>query len=78
MFCFFFFNNSGEGVGGRSQGEKEKPLCTRCLPNFCSLSQFLQMSYKPQPNGALMEVLTLPKAWAGVLVPPHKATRVFL
>lgn len=70
-----FFNNFGGG-GGREK--RKKTPHTHCLPNSCSLSQFLQMSYKPQPNGALMAVLTLPKAWAGVLVPPHQATRVSL
>lgn len=42
--------------------KKANPQCTPCLPSSCSLSKFLQMSYKPQTNRALMEVLTLPKA----------------
>lgn len=59
-----FFNNEGGGVGGLETRKKKppNPQCTPCLPSSCSLSKFLQMSYKPQTNRALMEVLTLPKA----------------
>lgn len=59
-----FFNNEGGGGRGLETRKKKKPnpQCTPCLPSSCSLSKFLQMSYKPQTNRALMEVLTLPKA----------------
>lgn len=48
----------------------KSPQHTPCLPSSCSLSKFLEMSHKPQINGALMEVLTLPKAGAA-LQQPH-------
>lgn len=52
-----FFNNWRRG------GEQKiPPQYTPCLPSSCSLNKFLQMSYKPRTNGALMQVLTLPKA----------------
>lgn len=49
-------------TGGKVGNKKIPPQYTPYLPSSCSLSKFLQMSYKPQTNGALMEVLTLPKA----------------
>lgn len=50
-----FFDNWG-GITTKT------PQHTPRLPSSCSLSKFLEMNHKPQINGALMEVLTLPKA----------------
>lgn len=59
--------------------KKANPQRTPCLPSSCSLSKFLQMSYKPQPNGALMEALTLPEAerWGRTATPaPQNDPRI--
>lgn len=52
----FFLTTRGWG------GEWKKPATHSLFAKFLQPEQILQMSYKPQTNGALMEVLTLPKA----------------
>lgn len=57
-----FFDNWG-GITTKN------PQHTPRLPSSCSLSKFLEMNHKPQINGALMEVLTLPKAGVALQQP---------
>lgn len=55
-----FFLTTGQGGWKKKKRDQKNP--THSPTTHSLFARFLQMSYKPQANGALMQALALPKA----------------